>query len=488
MINNDSIDALVQVAPSSDAAALQHLAVPDGWKLVPVEPTPEIIASAAIASWPTATLADIDLARQAAPLVLMRMNMAPGTTVDALAGMLATMAPAYRAMLAAAPAAPAQEQLAAPTDSFQSRVQPWMMACFGAEISADGAERNHRFLEESLELVQASGCTASEAHQLVDYVYGRPVGERAQEVGGVMVTLARIWTKVEAIRAKQAARPKHSPLPVAAPQPIIGRLMDQISALPVLWGLNEPGALLRNSDVFRVLVAAGREQAGIFAAPAPRPAAKDTCAEMRALCSACGGTGDVHGLDGEWRGQCTCVHAWQQRAEKAEADLKQVNEWRAAALTESQTLGELWASKVEQAEARVKELQAELDIELERAYDRLLAARTNKQADRQVLQAAGRHPAPCARDCEAPAFKNQLRERDARIAELEAQLIRRRALLSAETQLAIAAARTAGQTITATTAGLVFINDGAEPGSGELDCPACGGSGHAGDVAPGSVP
>ena len=124
--------------------------------------------------------------------------------------------------------------IAAPDESFQARVQPWMMACFGAIISANRAERNHRFLEESLELVQACGCTASEAHQLVDYVYGRPVGEREQEVGGVMVTLAalclaqsldmhaagetelaRIWTKVEAIRAKQAAKPKHSPLPVA---------------------------------------------------------------------------------------------------------------------------------------------------------------------------------------------------------------------------------------------------------------------------------
>ena len=125
---------------------------------------------------------------------------------------------------------------AAPDESFQARVQPWMMACFGAKISADRAERNHRLLEESLELVQACGCTASEARQLVDYVYGRPVGERAQEVGGVMVTLAalclaqgldmhaagetelaRIWTKVKVIRAKQAAKPKHSPLPVAAP-------------------------------------------------------------------------------------------------------------------------------------------------------------------------------------------------------------------------------------------------------------------------------
>lgn len=113
-----------------------------------------------------------------------------------------------------------------------SRVQPWMLACFGSEISADKTERNHRFLEEALELVQSCGCTRSEAHQLVDYVFDRPTGERGQEVGGVMVTLAalclaqtidmdreadveldRIWGKVEQIRAKQAAKPKHSPLP-----------------------------------------------------------------------------------------------------------------------------------------------------------------------------------------------------------------------------------------------------------------------------------
>jgi hypothetical protein len=119
---------------------------------------------------------------------------------------------------------------------FQSRVQPWMLACFGAEISGDMQERNHRFLEEALELVQAAGATQHEAHQLVEYVYGRPAGEKSQEVGGVMVTLAalclaqgldmhqaaetelaRIWTKVEQIRAKHAAKPKHSPLPGATP-------------------------------------------------------------------------------------------------------------------------------------------------------------------------------------------------------------------------------------------------------------------------------
>jgi hypothetical protein len=119
---------------------------------------------------------------------------------------------------------------------FQSRVKPWMLECFGEVIAADRQERNHRFLEEALELVQACGCKATEAHQLVEYVYGRPAGEQSQEVGGVMVTLAalclagdldmhaagedelaRIWTKVEQIRAKQAAKPAMSPLPGAYP-------------------------------------------------------------------------------------------------------------------------------------------------------------------------------------------------------------------------------------------------------------------------------
>lgn len=117
-------------------------------------------------------------------------------------------------------------------DMFQQRVHPWLMSCFGAQIASDKSERNHRFLEEALELVQACGCTEDEARQLVAYVYGRPVGEPSQEAGGVMMTLAalclaqgldmhasgyielaRVWTKVEQIRAKQAAKPRNSPLP-----------------------------------------------------------------------------------------------------------------------------------------------------------------------------------------------------------------------------------------------------------------------------------
>jgi NTP pyrophosphatase (non-canonical NTP hydrolase) len=117
--------------------------------------------------------------------------------------------------------------------SYQARIHEWVLECFGPVVAGDKRERNHRFLEEAMELVQACGCTQFEAHQLVNYVFSRPVGDTPQEVGGVMLTLAslchtqgidmiecgetelaRVWTKVEQIRAKQAAKPKHSPLPL----------------------------------------------------------------------------------------------------------------------------------------------------------------------------------------------------------------------------------------------------------------------------------
>ena len=116
--------------------------------------------------------------------------------------------------------------------SFQDCVNEWMQVCFGEEISSDVVERNHRFLEEALELVQSLGITKSDVLKLVDYTFGRPAGEPSQEVGGVMVTLAalcstnnlqmkecgnvelkRVWTKIDVIRKKQETKPKHSPLP-----------------------------------------------------------------------------------------------------------------------------------------------------------------------------------------------------------------------------------------------------------------------------------
>ena len=116
-------------------------------------------------------------------------------------------------------------------ENLQSRVQPWMTACFGPEISADRLERGDRLLEEVLELLQSGGYPPERVAALRDYVWSRDKGEPEQEVGGVMITLAayclahgidmheagekelaRIWTKVEKIRAKQAAKPRGSAL------------------------------------------------------------------------------------------------------------------------------------------------------------------------------------------------------------------------------------------------------------------------------------
>ena len=72
----------------------------------------------------------------------------------------------------------------------QHRVNVWAEKVFPEEVRADKIERSMRFLEEATELCQSIGLTAEKAHVVVDYVFGRPIGEPMQEVGGVMVTLA----------------------------------------------------------------------------------------------------------------------------------------------------------------------------------------------------------------------------------------------------------------------------------------------------------
>jgi len=122
--------------------------------------------------------------------------------------------------------------MSAEITSYQSRVEQWLEACFPPQVRSDRSERTHRFLEEALELAQANGCTRHDALALVDYVFGRPPGEPAQEVGSVMVTLAslcsasdinmdragdreleRNWKRIDLIRSKQQAKPHGSPLP-----------------------------------------------------------------------------------------------------------------------------------------------------------------------------------------------------------------------------------------------------------------------------------
>lgn len=117
-------------------------------------------------------------------------------------------------------------------EGFQARVYNWMAKCFMRPDSMLPVQRSFRFIEEALELVQASGTSREEVLRLVEYVYGRPAGDVSQEIGGVMVTLsglatsfrlsmeyagnaelARCVENTEKIRAKDLAKPQRSPLP-----------------------------------------------------------------------------------------------------------------------------------------------------------------------------------------------------------------------------------------------------------------------------------
>ena len=114
---------------------------------------------------------------------------------------------------------------------FQAHVATWVVECFGQTAASDLVERNWRFLEESLELVQSLGGNAEDAHKLVAYVFGREVGDPEQEIGGTMTCLAalcaaagvdladasyrelhRIRTPgmIDTIRAKRALKPDKS--------------------------------------------------------------------------------------------------------------------------------------------------------------------------------------------------------------------------------------------------------------------------------------
>lgn len=118
------------------------------------------------------------------------------------------------------------EKLLKTPATLQKRKDEWMRTCFTDEITDDPKERNRRFLEEALELVQALNMSRYEAHFMVDYVFDRDKGEPFQEVGGSILTLAalctankidlmnaaetelaRVWTKVGVIRGKQKQKP-----------------------------------------------------------------------------------------------------------------------------------------------------------------------------------------------------------------------------------------------------------------------------------------
>lgn len=73
-------------------------------------------------------------------------------------------------------------------DETQRVVVDWGVRCFGADHMADKIVRAARFLEEAIELVQAVGLPKDHAQRALDYVYSRPPGDPAQELGGVSNT------------------------------------------------------------------------------------------------------------------------------------------------------------------------------------------------------------------------------------------------------------------------------------------------------------
>jgi hypothetical protein len=119
-----------------------------------------------------------------------------------------------------------------PPYAFQRRVANWTRACFGDEIAKDRIERSDRALEEMLELYQAVGNEEARAIEIARYVFSRPAGEIAQELGSAALTLAsladacdenlaecaeaelvRATANIAKIRAKRAAQQDGSPLP-----------------------------------------------------------------------------------------------------------------------------------------------------------------------------------------------------------------------------------------------------------------------------------
>lgn len=75
--------------------------------------------------------------------------------------------------------------------NWQRMIRDWMFTTIGDHTQWDPVNRGQRLLEEVLEAVQCPeiGLTEDQCHDLVKYVYKRPVGVYHQEIGGTIVCL-----------------------------------------------------------------------------------------------------------------------------------------------------------------------------------------------------------------------------------------------------------------------------------------------------------
>mgnify|MGYP001807464006 CR=1 FL=1 len=101
-------------------------------------------------------------------------------------------------------------------DGRQKAIADWCAAAFGAGHAASLPQRGVRHAEEAIEAAQAAGTPREMLHQLVDYIYDRPAGELAQEIGGSALTLlalaAAAKLSVDTEEAREIARVLAKPL------------------------------------------------------------------------------------------------------------------------------------------------------------------------------------------------------------------------------------------------------------------------------------
>jgi NTP pyrophosphatase (non-canonical NTP hydrolase) len=99
----------------------------------------------------------------------------------------------------------------------QLQAVAWATRCFGKANVTSVPERANRFLEEAIELAQACNVTEEQIHRLIKRVYGKPVGDQAQEVGGVGLTLLVLCEAIQ-IDADTAERNELNRVLAIAPE------------------------------------------------------------------------------------------------------------------------------------------------------------------------------------------------------------------------------------------------------------------------------
>lgn len=82
-------------------------------------------------------------------------------------------------------------------DRRQVQTLNWARETFGEAKATDPKVRALRFIEEAVELAQTQGLSKAEINKVVREVLVRPVGEPAQEIGGVMLSLMALASNLD---------------------------------------------------------------------------------------------------------------------------------------------------------------------------------------------------------------------------------------------------------------------------------------------------